>query len=302
MKNSNHCRGGFTLVELLVVIGIIALLISILLPSLSRARENANRVKCLSNLRQISVAMYQYTIDNKGYFPSSARAGAQRNEDFIYWQTRVAPWTAGQRPIVAGMTDQQMIDQSPIQKYMGKHFTAPIWTCPSEVDPSLHYKWNGTYNYPYSYAMNHILDCNLGDFDGSAKTWIGGQVAKMARIHSPSTTIMMAEESEIAINDGVMAIVGFSGTSSVADISPGGSITNKGSAPEGGDWLAVRHDANAKHPDNKLFGRDNSPPAGQYPIPDAAAQGNVNFCDGHAEYVTRQYCHSNVLRHWDPSL
>jgi len=59
-------RRAFTLVELLVVIGIIAILIAMLLPAINRARENARRVRCLSNMRQLTIAWLSYAQNNKG--------------------------------------------------------------------------------------------------------------------------------------------------------------------------------------------------------------------------------------------
>ena len=62
---------GFTLIELMVVIGIIALLVAMLLPTLGRAREEANRAACAANLRNIGQTAHNFAVEHKGWFPMS---------------------------------------------------------------------------------------------------------------------------------------------------------------------------------------------------------------------------------------
>jgi prepilin-type processing-associated H-X9-DG protein len=104
--------GAFTLVELLVVIGIIALLIAILLPALSRARQQANTTYCLANLRQIGNAYAMYVNDNQGWLPFVYNGdgtlgwgqpyvrnlGTPALNKGIYWFEAIAPYMGSRKP------------------------------------------------------------------------------------------------------------------------------------------------------------------------------------------------------------
>jgi len=114
------CR-GFTLVELLVVIGIIALLISILLPSLNKARDSAVTVTCASNMRQISLAYMQYAIENRNWIAPGYGPGPDPvtgAPSAIFWHARLAP--------VGPNSPNKYLPWS--QDYWGRG----VWLCPAE--------------------------------------------------------------------------------------------------------------------------------------------------------------------------
>src|ERR1700683_5362051 len=104
---------AFSLVELLIVIGIITILIALLLPALGRVREQARQVQCLSNLRQLGIAILMYTNENAGMLPRSAPTDFNYSQpedpaDWVYWQQ--FPTTQPNRNL----------SDSPITKFLGK--------------------------------------------------------------------------------------------------------------------------------------------------------------------------------------
>jgi prepilin-type N-terminal cleavage/methylation domain-containing protein/prepilin-type processing-associated H-X9-DG protein len=108
---------GFTLVELLVVIGIIAVLMGIMLPALGRARESARRAACLSNLRQVHAAFHYYAANNNDKVPLGYRAGRKQ------WNSMVYSSTSGKYCLFG------------ILYLDGKMKEPLMYFCPSDIDP-----------------------------------------------------------------------------------------------------------------------------------------------------------------------
>jgi prepilin-type N-terminal cleavage/methylation domain-containing protein/prepilin-type processing-associated H-X9-DG protein len=186
VRSTRRFRSGFTLVELLVVIGIIAVLIGILLPSLNRAREKANQLKCASNLRQIGLAMMMYTNENKGIFPAPAISKNNpiylRFDDWIFWQP-------GRNP-----------DEGALQKYIGPVFSPDVYRCPSD-DVEAHFN-GGQPNYNYSYTVNWFI-CQ------HENRAFGKPLLKYTQIVQPWTKILVIEENSITVDDGNWAPNGY---------------------------------------------------------------------------------------------
>jgi prepilin-type N-terminal cleavage/methylation domain-containing protein/prepilin-type processing-associated H-X9-DG protein len=285
---------AFTLVELLVVIGIIAVLIALLLPAVNRSREQANQVACLSNLRQLSMAMILYCQDNDGWFPRAAPYAAagqpESPQDYIWWQQDAKPYAVPDRDIF----------QSPILKYLGFKLDSRsvptvidfnesrqrVLRCPS--DPlSDHSNLTTSGSYYYSYTLNNLmqsLDPNIKT-DGlylpiDRTTGTQFPVAgKLVKVRNPAEKILLVDEAEGTVEDG-----SFDPT-------------------DGKRLLSVRHDHTAKAPPDSPTGYVKI--GGVWSIWNGNCKGNVSFCDGHADYVTRAYVDDPQYEvdgdnvHWD---
>jgi prepilin-type N-terminal cleavage/methylation domain-containing protein/prepilin-type processing-associated H-X9-DG protein len=246
---------AFTLVELLVVIGIIALLISILLPTLSKVQRTAQQTKCLSNVRQIGQGFIQYENDNHGYFPYAAiDTGPEQPGDWLWWQSdRIANLATGGIAKYLNITkDAQRILQCPAD--------------PLQYRP--HSSAEGAY--PFSYTLNgffrsvDVTNTNFPKHQG---------VEKITAVALSSEKVLIIEEDESTVDDGYATIYPF---------PP--AATGVPSTTAQTNLLAIRHDRSHKPQPDTITNTN--------PVPNGQLKGNVGFCDGHAEFVNRDYAHS----------
>ncbi len=170
-------NSGFTLIELLVVIAIIAILAAILFPVFARARENARRSSCQSNLKQIGLGIVQYVQDYDEKMPSSKNNGMWND---VPWQVMIQPY---------------------VKSYQ-------LFKCPSNTSPDSTSVQNTTGHtaqgvpatgVSISYMSNGGLDGNgANEFGGNRPfTWYGTyrSPTSLAELTSVATTIMVVEQA-----------------------------------------------------------------------------------------------------------
>lgn len=171
LRPAHVARRAFTLVELLVVIGIIAALIALLLPALRAARLQANAAACLSNVRNLQVAQWMYAVDNDGHLVQAgfSHGGAGGNEQ-IAWFATLQPYNQ----------------------------TALVARCPSDASPH----WDAGSPVPQSgghvrrtsYGINNFLDRDLCPWGpGFTPPPPGGLYVKIHKVRRPTATVQFAE-------------------------------------------------------------------------------------------------------------
>jgi prepilin-type processing-associated H-X9-DG protein/prepilin-type N-terminal cleavage/methylation domain-containing protein len=127
-------RPGFTLIEMLVVFGVVAVLAALLVPAVQRAREAAARASCQNNLKQLALALHQYH-NVSGAFPSGWRSAKfPRGMSFSGWELSVLPYLE-QAPLYAAAQTSYAANPNPLNNPLHAELSVPlkVFACPSDA-------------------------------------------------------------------------------------------------------------------------------------------------------------------------
>lgn len=250
MRENNRLKFGFTLIEILVVISVIALLMAVLLPALNRARELGRRTVCMANVRRLAISMRLYLDGNEGKFPPDR---LRKPTDYI----EVGPYKRYRPRWIWFLNEGMGFVINPYEYKTEDEFNAALemdndyYMCPSLKDREYARSIrNGAYGYNYQYLSNTRPN--------PTSTGYANYPVWFSQIRSPAQTVVYCDSRGANVPHGLHAYL----------VDPPKMAFSKG----------ARHFS----PKSQLLGPLKYSPA------DArhAGKANVAFLDGHAEAMT----------------
>jgi len=198
-QNALRQRSGFTLIELLVVIAVISILAAILFPVFARARENARRSSCQSNLKQLGLTMMMYSQDNdERLMPVQSTTPKEGGTTTARWPQILAPYIKSRGFVMCPSADYT-------KKLGGSalFYGDILESTPDSPDSAFYYYGlYPSYGYNYAYLAPPSDRPNGPDSGSYVAAGSSAQPVSIAAIEAPSSTIAMADSADYGSTQG----------------------------------------------------------------------------------------------------